>query len=115
MSIETIDGMTVIRNSIIPPQGYKCINIFGILFAREGANIGDDTIRHERTHTLQMQELLYIGFYILYVIFFLWYFVRSWKWHESYERIPFEEEAEENEDDETYNDNRKHYAWTAYV
>jgi hypothetical protein len=39
----------VIVNDIIPFKGYKAINLFGIIFAREKLNEID--INHERIHT----------------------------------------------------------------
>lgn len=118
MTIEKVDGVTIVYSKLVDlllPSGYKCINLCGIIFTREDATISDETIRHERTHTLQEKELLYVFFYILYVLFFIWNFIRYWNWKKSYRNICFELEAEENEDDVDYNDNREHYAWTNYL
>ena len=60
--------MKVIYNNIIPFKGYKAINLFGVLFARNNINIDATIINHERIHTMQMQELLYIPFYLIYFI-----------------------------------------------
>ena len=49
--------MKIIINNILPPKGFKCINLFGILFCRKQLNKID--INHETIHTKQMQELLY--------------------------------------------------------
>lgn len=43
--------MKIIYNNIIPFKSYKCINLFGILFARKGVRIDDRTINHESIHT----------------------------------------------------------------
>ena len=51
--------MKIIRNNYIPFQGYKAINLFGILFVRGNARINEKTIRHEAIHTTQMKELWY--------------------------------------------------------
>ena len=61
--------MKIIINNILPPKGFKCINLFGILFCRRIPNKID--INHETIHTKQMQELLYIFFYLWYVIEYL--------------------------------------------
>ena len=61
--------MKIIINKIIPFKGFKCINLFGILFCRKQLNKID--INHEAIHTKQMQEMLYIPFYIWYVIEYL--------------------------------------------
>ena len=58
----------VIYNSIIPLKGVKAINLFGVIFVRGNSKIDEVTINHERIHTAQMKELLYIPFYLFYVI-----------------------------------------------
>lgn len=60
--------MKIIYNNILPFKGFKAINLFGVLFARKGANITQTTINHESIHTEQMKELLYLLFYIWYII-----------------------------------------------
>ena len=50
--------MKIIINNILPPKGFKCINLFGILFCRRIPNKID--INHETIHTKQIQELLYL-------------------------------------------------------
>nr|DAN94762.1 MAG TPA: hypothetical protein [Bacteriophage sp.] len=41
--------MKIIINNILPPKGFKCINLFGILFCRKMLNKID--INHETIHT----------------------------------------------------------------
>ena len=41
--------MKIIINNILPPKGFKCINLFGILFCRRIPNKID--INHETIHT----------------------------------------------------------------
>ena len=41
--------MKIIINNILPPKGFKCINLFGILFCRRVLNKTD--INHEIIHT----------------------------------------------------------------
>ena len=60
--------MKTIRNKYIPFQGFRAINLFGILFVRGNAIINERTVRHEAIHTAQMKEMLYIFFYLWYVI-----------------------------------------------
>lgn len=59
--------MKVIYNQFIPFKGYKCVNLFGVFFVREGCTMSDTDYNHEAIHTAQMKELLYIGF-----IFYIW-------------------------------------------
>lgn len=43
--------MKIIYNNILPFKGFKCVNLFGILFARKGANITQITVNHESIHS----------------------------------------------------------------
>ena len=47
--------MRIIENSILPPRGFKCINLFGVLFVRKGTYMRDVDLNHEAIHTAQMK------------------------------------------------------------
>lgn len=110
-----INNMRVIYNNIIPFKGYKAINLFGILFARNGCIIRDVDLQHESIHTKQMQEMLYIFFYIWYVIEWLVRFLIMWNFHKAYRAISFEQEAFTYQHSSDYLNNRKHYTWFKYI
>ena len=94
--------MKIIYNNIIPFKGFSAINICGLVFARNRFKpLSEYTINHEAIHTAQMREGLYIGFYILYIIEFLF---------KGYNNISFELEANKYEEDLNYLKIRKHYA-----
>lgn len=57
--------MSIIKNTIIPFGKFKAINLFGVIFYK-GSYPTKDTINHEKIHTAQMKEMLYIFFYIWY-------------------------------------------------
>ena len=105
--------MKIIYNNIIPFKGFKCINLFGVLFVRKGCFMNEKDLNHERIHTAQMKELLYVGFYV-------WYFV-EWLieiFHygsTAYHTNTFEREAFANDDDLTYLASRKRFAWWKYL
>lgn len=105
--------MKIIYNNLIPFKGYKCINLFGVLFARKGTRIDDITINHESIHTAQQRELLYIIFYILYLVEYVIKSVILFR--HAYIDISFEQEAYYHEEDMKYLKNRKHYAWIKYL
>ena len=105
-------SMKVIRNKIIPFSGYKAINLFGVLFVRGDAKVDEKTIRHESIHTAQMQEMLYIFFYLWYVVEWV---VRLFMKGNAYRRISFEREAYENEGDLDYLSDRTWFAWIEYL
>lgn len=101
--------MKIIINNIIPFKGFKCINLFGILFCRKQLNKID--INHEAIHTKQMQEMLYIPFYIWYIIeYLIKLFIGN-----AYRNLSFEREAYNNQYNLNYLNNRKHYSWIKYV
>lgn len=98
--------MKLIYNNIIPFKGFKAINLFGLCFVRNGMKMSDKDINHEKIHTSQMKELLYLPFYLLY---FGEWVVRLFMKGDAYRNISFEKEAYTNENDLTYLTRRKHY------
>lgn len=107
--------MIIIRNKIIPFKGYRCINLFGILFVHKDAKMNDVVFNHEKIHTAQMIEMLFIVFYLWYVIEYLIVRFFHAKQINSYHDISFEEEANNNEGNLNYLSTRKHYAWMQYI
>ena len=92
--------MRVIYNKVIPFKGFKCVNLFGVLFVREGCTMRTEDYNHEAIHTAQMRELLYVPFYLLYVLEWLWHLARLRDMKAAYRAISFEREAY---DRKTYN------------
>lgn len=105
--------MKVIYNKWIPFNGFKCINLFGLLFVRKGCFMSEKDFNHEAIHTAQMKEMLYVFFYI-------WYFV-EWLieiFHygsTAYHTNTFEREAFANDDNLTYLATRPRFAWWKYL
>lgn len=99
--------MKIIENSLIPFKGFLAINIFGVIFIREGGVLNEVVLNHEQIHTAQMKELGYVGFYILYLIEWI---IRLFINKNAYKSISFEKEAYENERNLDYLSNRRHYA-----
>lgn len=103
--------MIIIRNNIIPFKGFIAINLFGVLFVRKDAVISEQTINHEKIHTAQMKEMLYVFFYLWYVIEWL---IRLFMKGNAYRNISFEKEAYMNEHDLYYLKSRERYSWIKY-
>lgn len=82
-------------------KGY-CLNLFGILCARDTSWIDRYVINHERIHNAQMRELLWIPFYIIYVLEWLWLLIRFRNPHKAYMNISFEREAYRHGHDLSY-------------
>lgn len=101
--------MKVIYNNYIPFKGFAAINLFGLVFAREGSRpLTPQCINHEKIHTAQMRELWYIGFYLLY--FFEWLYRLVFHTKTAYKGISFEVEAYKNQYDYSYLKHRKRFA-----
>ena len=102
--------MKIIYNSILPFKGFKAMNLFGILLVRKEYrdSMYPKDFNHERIHTAQMRELLYIGFYIIYFLEWLLRLVLNPR--RAYFSISFEEEAYRFERNHNYLSQRKHFA-----
>lgn len=122
--------MKVIRNKYIPLAGYKTVNLFGVLFMRPNAKLSDTDLNHEEIHSVQVKELLYLPFYLLYglewfirLITYTVRFVgrkirakkRKMNTRLAYKKISFEKEAYTNEDNLGYLEDRKRFAWIKYL
>lgn len=109
--------MKIIRNRLIPFNGFSAINLFGILFVREYAKVSKHTVNHERIHTAQMLELLIFPFYLIYVSEWLFrvLFTKDRFSKRAYYNLSFEKEAYRNQQNMLYLDSRKHYSmWRPY-
>lgn len=106
--------MKIIYNNLIPFPGFKCINLFGILFVRKGKILEEEVINHEAIHTKQMKELLWISFYIIYLFEFIIYLIKYGNWTKAYKSVSFEREAYDNEDYLNYLLEREPFAWFKY-
>ena len=104
--------MKIIRNKYIPFQGYKAINLFGVLFVRGNAKIDNVSLNHEEIHTAQMKEMLYIFFYLWY---FIEWIIRLFMKGNAYRNLWFEREAYDNELNMEYLHDREHFGWTKYL
>lgn len=105
--------MKIVRNNIIPFKGFKCINLFGVLFIREECAMTARDFNHEEIHTAQMRELWYVPFYVLYLLEWLY---RLTKKGNAYRNISFEREAYGNQNDMYYlGVRRERFAWKKYL
>ena len=106
----------IVRNNIIPFKGFAAINLFGVFFVRKDARIDPILINHESIHTRQMRETLFAGFYILYLLFWVWLlFKHRFNSNAAYRHIPFEIEAYTNERNMNYLNKRRPFAWIGYL
>ena len=117
-----------VYNKYIPFKGFKAITILLWMLIREDCK---DSLpwyyeNHEQTHLLQEIEMLFIGFYLEYgveyvlkllVIFIigLWHLCFDLDFKRAYMSLATEQEAYVHQEENDYNENRKHYAWTKYL
>lgn len=114
--------MKIVYCKHIPFKGFVAMNFFGVCVVRkEYKSIIEDgsyytvkkTLNHESIHTCQIKETFYIGFYILYPLFWLFNLIVNPK--KAYRNIPFEQEAYANGEDFNYCETRKRFAWVKYL
>lgn len=101
-------GATIIVSPLVPER--FCINILGTIWTRSAHWIDETVIRHERIHSAQQRELLWIPFYIIYVIEWLVRLAITRNSMRAYRSISFEREAYGNASDTGYLSSRPHYA-----
>jgi len=108
--------MRIVKNKILPPRGFKAINLFGVIFTRRCPTlISEQTKRHEVIHTAQMREMLFIPFYIWYVLEWLFRLIQYRNRMEAYRNISFEREAFANDRNENYLNERRRYSFFKYL
>ncbi len=108
--------MKVIGSSFLPVKGFSAINLFGIVVARKDClPLSRRILHHEAIHSQQIKELLFVGFYLLYVLewFVRLLYTRNLK--KAYNAISFEKEAFRNEANANYLSSRKHFAFLNYI
>lgn len=102
-------------NKFIPLPGFRCVNLFGVLFVRGEKELNEVTINHESIHSAQWKELWYMGFLLWYVIEWLIRFISCWNTHDAYRNISLEKEAYANDHNLDYLQTRKRFAFKNYL
>ena len=104
--------MKIIRSRYLPFKGFSAINLLGVMFVHPGVYLSHELLNHERIHTAQQREMLFVFFYIAY--FFEW-IIRLFMRGNAYRNISFEREAHGNQRNLNYLSSRPHYAWIHYM
>ena len=90
----------------------KAMSLFCFIILRDEEALNDKvTINHETIHWRQQVETLFIGFYLLYVFYYLKRRLDDYPHELAYQLIPFEIEAYMHQNDLDYLSTRKLYAW----
>lgn len=101
----------IIRNPLIPFPRFLAVNICGLIFTRRNVRLTPVDLNHERIHTRQMVETLFVGFYLWYVVEWLVRLAIVHNGFRAYHAIRFEREAYDHERDLDYLRRRRPYAW----
>tara|TARA_Y100000592_G_C5407706_1_gene286499 strand:- start:409 stop:774 length:366 start_codon:yes stop_codon:yes gene_type:complete len=109
-----------IENSSVPkflshfaPIEIGAISLGFLVFSR--VKVTPRLRRHETIHFQQQIELLFIGFYVLYLFFWLLALLKYKSGIIAYFEIPFEREAHANHFTSDYLEKRKRYSWIRYI
>lgn len=109
--------MKKIYNNIIPLKGFTALTIWPFVFIRKDMAWAYNTQaeRHEAIHGCQQREMLV-------VLFLLWYGIEwlvKWAYYRNrmtaYKNISFEREAYAHQNDASYLDDRRLFAWLKYL
>ena len=108
----------IIKTDIIPKLlsiffKVEAITLFPFIIIRK--DVPKTTMRHERIHIEQQKELFLLGFFILYIWYWLRLRVQGKTSGEAYMLIPFEREAHLKQYDPLYVVKRKRNAWKLYT
>lgn len=106
--------MLIIKNKILPfGRHYLAINLFGIIFAK--GNLTAQLCNHEKIHTLQQIEMLFLFFYIWYVFEWVIKSITYKSFIKGYRNISFEREAYDNDNNLNYKKERRLFSWIHYL
>jgi len=95
------------------------ITLYPFIILRERYKIyqisGKIILNHEKIHIKQQIELLVVFFYIFYILNYIVNLLFYWNNKKAYENICFEKEANTNELNDNYLNERKLYSWLKYI
>ena len=105
-------AVKIVRTSILPFEGFTAINLLGVLFVHPGVYLSNEMMNHERIHSAQQREMLFVFFFIAYLGEWL---VRLPMRGNAYRNISFEREAYTHQRDMDYLKHRPLFAWRRYM
>ena len=92
----------------------SAITIGPFIFVRAGV-ASSRLLRHERIHVAQGQELLFVGFWALYLFFWVLNLLKYGNPRHAYLMIPFELEARAHERTKDYLKTRPLFHWRHFT
>ncbi|MDU1905514.1 MAG: hypothetical protein E6772_12095 [Dysgonomonas sp.] len=108
--------MRVFYSKRFPPKGFAAINLFGVIIGRsEYGRLTKYELNHEKIHTRQIVEMLWVFFYVFYFAEWTVRFVQYRDPIVAYYNISFEREAYNNDKNLNYLKDRKWYSSFKYI
>lgn len=109
-----------LENSLVPVflSKFAPITIYAIslgIFVFSRGVLHNVTKRHETVHYHQQLELLFVGFWFLYIAFFLMGLIKYRDGRKAYYESPFEREARHVQEDQALLALRPMYGWTRFM
>jgi len=89
------------------------ITLYPFIISREPLPV--ITYNHEKIHLVQQRELWVVGFYFLYIWYWLKNRFKGMNGSDAYYAIPFEKEAYTHQEDLGYLKTRKPHAWRDFI
>ena len=89
------------------------ITLYPFIIAKERLSI--TIYNHEKIHLVQQRELWVVGFYLLYVWYWLKARAKGINNSDAYRAIPFEKEAYKHQNNLKYLKTRKPHAWRDFI
>lgn len=103
----------ILHFSFLPADGMALFPF--ILLKKAGYEQDKEFINHEKIHLFQQLELLLLGFYILYLLHYLYNLLKYRNHNQAYLNIVFEKEAYAMESDVDYLKKRKLWQWLRFI
>ncbi|RFZ82738.1 hypothetical protein DYU05_11230 [Mucilaginibacter terrenus] len=101
---------------VVPFLNVAGMALFPFILVYNKAALEDKVlINHERIHLQQQLELLVLPFYALYLLNYLYNYIRFRNHHKAYMAISFEREAYHHEREMGYLVNRRWYTWLRFL
>ncbi len=105
----------ILISKYLVPKGFTGISIYPFIFLNEESLKQDEVlINQERIHLEQQKELLIIFFYMLYILEWVFKYVKYRNSYLAYRNLSFEREAYQNETKLNYLQNRKYFSFLNY-
>lgn len=108
--------MKIFYSRRFPPKGFAAINLFGVIIGRkEYGALSTYELNHERIHSRQIAEMLWVFFYLFYFIEWLIRLIQFRSPMLAYYNVSFEREAYRNDRNLDYLAQRKWYSSLKYL